>query len=147
MAAGLPGSSGVRPHPSGSRRPCCRCCTRPSPPSSTRPPCRAIVSRTCTATRPIVRTECAGIRRTCRTQSGRPSARCCRCRPGLRAGAGSPRATVTRQMLDAIRYLVAGGMSWRAMSVDFPGWGRGYAFFRRWREHGLIAEFHDRLRG
>lgn len=21
------------------------------------------------------------------------------------------------------------------------------AFFRRWREHGLIAEFHDRLRG
>ena len=24
---------------------------------------------------------------------------------------------------------------------------RVYAFFRRWREHGLIAEFHDRLRG
>lgn len=25
--------------------------------------------------------------------------------------------------------------------------GRVYAFFRRWREHGLITEFHDRLRG
>ncbi|MFF4796741.1 transposase, partial [Streptomyces sp. NPDC001276] len=50
-------------------------------------------------------------------------------------------------MLDAIRYLVAGGISWRAMPVDFPDWGRVYAFFRRWREHGLIAEFHDRLRG
>ncbi|MFF9869923.1 transposase [Streptomyces sp. NPDC013953] len=25
--------------------------------------------------------------------------------------------------------------------------GRVYAFFRRWRVHGLIAEFHDRLRG
>ncbi|MFJ3762675.1 hypothetical protein [Streptomyces sp. NPDC090080] len=28
-----------------------------------------------------------------------------------------------------------------------PRLGPGYAFFRRWREHGLIAEFHDRLRG
>ncbi|MFF2964406.1 IS5 family transposase [Streptomyces sp. NPDC057963] len=50
-------------------------------------------------------------------------------------------------MLDAIRYLVAGGISWRAMPTDFPAWGRAYAFFRRWREHGLITEFHDRLRG
>ncbi|MFI5758021.1 hypothetical protein [Streptomyces sp. NPDC051569] len=33
------------------------------------------------------------------------------------------------------------------MPVDFPGWGRVYAFFRRRREHGLIAEFHDRLCG
>jgi transposase len=33
------------------------------------------------------------------------------------------------------------------MPADFPGWGRVYAFFRRWREHGLITEFHDRLRG
>ncbi|WP_260848532.1 transposase [Streptomyces sp. SLBN-118] len=50
-------------------------------------------------------------------------------------------------MLDAIRYLVAGGISWRAMPADFPDWGRVYGFFRRWREHGLITEFHDRLRG
>ncbi|MEU4466328.1 transposase [Streptomyces sp. NPDC024017] len=46
-----------------------------------------------------------------------------------------------------MRYLVAGGISWRAMPADFPAWGRVYAFFRRWREPGLIAEFHDRLRG
>ncbi|MER5228296.1 transposase [Streptomyces flaveus] len=52
-----------------------------------------------------------------------------------------------RQMLDAIRYLVAGGISWRATPVDFPDWGRVYAFFRRWREHELIDEFHDQLRG
>ena len=50
-------------------------------------------------------------------------------------------------MLDAIRFLVAGGISWRAMPADFPDGGRVYAFFRRWREHGLIAEFHGRLRG
>ncbi|WP_327252621.1 hypothetical protein [Streptomyces sp. NBC_01244] len=33
------------------------------------------------------------------------------------------------------------------MPADFPARGRVYAFFRRRREHGLIAEFHDRLRG
>ncbi|MGW6982324.1 IS5 family transposase [Streptomyces sp. NPDC054932] len=60
---------------------------------------------------------------------------------------GQPEGYCHRQMLDAIRYLVAGGISWRAMPADFPAWGRVYAFFRRWREHGLIAEFHDRLRG
>ncbi|MGP8304479.1 IS5 family transposase [Streptomyces inhibens] len=60
---------------------------------------------------------------------------------------GQPEGYCHRQMLDAIRYLVAGGISWRAMPADFPAWGRVYALFRRWREHGLIAELHDRLRG
>ncbi|MFB0630572.1 transposase [Streptomyces sp. AB3(2024)] len=40
-----------------------------------------------------------------------------------------------------------GGIAWRAMPADFPGWARVYAFFRRWRENGLVTEFHDRLRG
>ncbi|MEU7473537.1 IS5 family transposase [Streptomyces sp. NPDC044984] len=60
---------------------------------------------------------------------------------------GRPEGYCHRQLLDAVRYLVAGGISWRAMPADFPAWGRVYAFFRRWREHGLITEFHDRLRG
>ncbi|WP_308378363.1 IS5 family transposase [Streptomyces sp. ISL-87] len=50
-------------------------------------------------------------------------------------------------MLDAIRYLVDNGIKWRAMPADFPRWDRVYAFFRRWRDHGLVREFHDRLRG
>ncbi|MEU5212356.1 transposase [Streptomyces sp. NPDC020742] len=65
----------------------------------------------------------------------------------LQGRGGQPEGYCHRQMLDAIRYLVAGGISWRAMPADFPAWGHVYAFFRRWREHGLIAEFHDRLRG
>ncbi|WP_107440206.1 transposase [Streptomyces sp. 142MFCol3.1] len=32
------------------------------------------------------------------------------------------------------------------MPVDFPPWDRVYAFFRRWRDHGLVRELHDRLR-
>ena len=65
----------------------------------------------------------------------------------LQGRGGQPEGYCHRQLLDAIRYLVAGGISWRAMPADFPDWGRVYAFFRRWREHGLITEFHDRLRG
>ena len=52
-----------------------------------------------------------------------------------------------RQMLDAVRYLVAGGITWRSMPANFPAWGRVYAFARRWRLKGLLAELHDRLRG
>lgn len=60
---------------------------------------------------------------------------------------GQPEGYCHRQMIDAIRYLVDNGIKWRSMPVDFPAWDRVYAFWRRWRETGLIAEFHDRLRG
>ncbi|MGW1564728.1 IS5 family transposase [Streptomyces sp. NPDC002144] len=67
--------------------------------------------------------------------------------PGwLEGRGGQPESYCHRQMVDAVRYLVAGGITWRAMPVDFPAWDRVYAFFRRWRDKGLTAEFHDRLR-
>jgi transposase len=59
---------------------------------------------------------------------------------------GQPEAYCHRQMIDAIRYLVDNGIKWRAMPGDFPAWDRVYSFFRRWRDHHLIGEFHDRLR-
>ncbi|WP_229923758.1 IS5 family transposase [Streptomyces candidus] len=65
----------------------------------------------------------------------------------LQGRGGQPEAYCHRSMLDAVRYLVAGGIAWRSMPVDFPKWDRVYAFFRRWLHTGLIAEFHDRLRG
>lgn len=67
--------------------------------------------------------------------------------PGwLRGRGGQPEAYCHRVMLDAVRYLVDNGTKWRAMPADFPPWDRVYAFFRRWRDHGLVREFHDRLR-
>ncbi|WP_413800523.1 transposase [Streptomyces iranensis] len=45
-----------------------------------------------------------------------------------------PSSTRLHPLLDAIRYPVAAGISWRAMPADFPGWGRVYALFPRWRE-------------
>ncbi|MFE2686181.1 IS5 family transposase [Streptomyces mirabilis] len=68
--------------------------------------------------------------------------------PGwMRGRGGRPEGYCHRAMLDAIRYLVDNGIKWRAMPGDFPPWDRIYAFFRRWRDHGLVKEFHDRLRG
>ena len=67
--------------------------------------------------------------------------------PGwLRGRGGQPEAYCHRAILDAIRYLVDNGIKWRAMPADFPPWDRVYAFFRRWRDHLLVKEFHDRLR-
>ncbi|WP_107308240.1 IS5 family transposase [Streptomyces qaidamensis] len=68
--------------------------------------------------------------------------------PGWLAGRGGrPEGYCHRQMIDAIRYLVDNGIKWRAMPSDFPPWPRVYAFFARWRDAGLVAELHDRLRG
>ncbi|AXG82709.1 IS5 family transposase [Streptomyces paludis] len=60
---------------------------------------------------------------------------------------GRPEGYCHRQMIDAVRYLVDNGIKWRSMPADFPVWDRVYAFWRRWRDTGLTAEFHDRLRG
>ena len=70
---------------------------------------------------------------------------------GSAAAAGArlvawPEAYCHRAILDAVRYLVDNGVKWRAMPADFPPWDRVYAFFRRWRDHTLVQEFHDRLR-
>ncbi|MEV0786203.1 IS5 family transposase [Streptomyces sp. NPDC050423] len=68
--------------------------------------------------------------------------------PGwLEGRGGRPEGYCRRQMLDAVFYVLDNGIKWRAMPVDFPAWDRVYAFFRRWRDAGLIAELHDRLRG
>ncbi|MFE2520975.1 IS5 family transposase [Streptomyces mirabilis] len=65
----------------------------------------------------------------------------------LEGRGGQPEGYCHRVMLDAIFYVTDNGIKWRSMPADFPAWDRVYAFFRRWREHGLVKEFHDRLRG
>lgn len=64
----------------------------------------------------------------------------------LEGRGGQPEGYCHRVMLDAIRYVTDNGIKWRAMPVYFPPWDRVYAFFRRWRDHALVREFHDRLR-
>ncbi|MFD0443113.1 transposase [Streptomyces indonesiensis] len=64
----------------------------------------------------------------------------------MRGRGGRREGYCHRALLDAVRYLVDNGIKWRAMPADFPPWERVYAFFRRWRDHALVEEFHDRLR-
>ncbi|MFB7956944.1 transposase [Streptomyces sp. NPDC056045] len=67
--------------------------------------------------------------------------------PGwLEGRGGQPESYCHQEMVDAVRYLVTGGITWRARPADFPAWDRVYAFFRRWRDKALTAELHDRLR-
>ncbi|WP_413804446.1 transposase [Streptomyces sp. OE57] len=65
--------------------------------------------------------------------------------PGwMRGRGGRPEGYCHRAVLDAVRYLVDNGVKWRSVPADFPPWDRVYAFFRRWRDHALVKEFHDR---
>ncbi|MFC8198070.1 transposase [Streptomyces sp. NPDC057298] len=65
----------------------------------------------------------------------------------LQGRGGRPKGYCHRQLLDAIRHLVGAGSRGGRCPRTSPAEGRVYDFFRRRREHGLIPEFHDRLRG
>ncbi|MFE4370857.1 hypothetical protein ACFRMN_21945 [Streptomyces sp. NPDC056835] len=70
----------------------------------------------------------------------------CRTRHPLRGVGGfGPRASTEGQAQGrAARalYLVAGGITWRAMPSDFPVWDRVHAFGQRRRDKGWIQEPH-----
>lgn len=67
-------------------------------------------------------------------------------RPGSRGGADGRRATAVGSCWTRPATW-SRAESLAAMPADFPTWVRVNAFFGRWREHGLIAEFHGRPRG
>ncbi|WP_406347303.1 transposase [Streptomyces sp. NBC_00648] len=47
--------------------------------------------------------------------------------PSWRGGrGGQPEGCCHRQVVDALRHLVTGGITWRAMPADFPAWDRVY---------------------
>jgi len=43
---------------------------------------------------------------------------------------GSPRMHTTREILNAIFYIVRGGCAWRLLPHDFPPWKTVYHYFR-----------------
>ncbi|WP_329459805.1 transposase [Streptomyces sp. NBC_01497] len=65
----------------------------------------------------------------------------------VRGRGGPPESYCRRALLDAARYPAYDGTKWRAIPAEFPPRDRVYAFFRRWCDHGLATECHDRLRG
>ena len=59
---------------------------------------------------------------------------------------GRPRMHTTREILNAIFYVVRGGCAWRLLPHDFPPWKTVYHYFRAWRLSGVWEGMHSALR-
>jgi len=59
---------------------------------------------------------------------------------------GRPEKWDRRLVLDAIFYLVRGGIAWRALPADFPPHQSVYALFRRWTRAGAWCRLYAVLR-
>lgn len=67
--------------------------------------------------------------------------------PGTSAGRGGrPEKHCRRLILDAIFYLVRGGIAWRQLPVEFPPPTTVYDLFCRWVRSGAWQRVHDALR-
>ena len=60
---------------------------------------------------------------------------------------GRPRAHKTRELLNAIFYVLRGGCAWRLLPHDFfLPWQTAYHYFRAWRMDGTWEQIHTALR-
>ena len=71
--------------------------------------------------------------------------------PGSTAGRGGrPEQHCRSVIVDAILYIVRGGIAWRQLPVEFPPAGTVYAVFARWARSGgwqrILDALRDRLR-
>ncbi|MES9518678.1 IS5 family transposase [Rhodococcus qingshengii] len=68
-------------------------------------------------------------------------------RPGNSTGwGGRPEKYCRRLVLDAILYVVRGGIAWRQLPVEFPPASTVYGIFVRWVRGGVWQGIHDALR-
>jgi putative transposase len=59
---------------------------------------------------------------------------------------GRPRELDVRQVVNAILYVVVGGIQWRMLPTEFPEWQSVYYYFRLWCKDGTWQRLHDTLR-
>src|SRR5437870_3232680 len=62
------------------------------------------------------------------------------CKPG-----GRDRKTDMREVVNALRYLVRGGIAWRLLPHDFPPQGTVWWYYWCWRQDGTWVRMHDAL--
>ncbi len=58
---------------------------------------------------------------------------------------GRPRLEIG-QVLNAIFYVVIGGIGWRMLPTDFPNWKSVYHYFWKWRQSGDWERIYNALR-
>ena len=59
---------------------------------------------------------------------------------------GRPKTHSTREILDAVFYVLKSGCPWRLLPRDFPPWETVYWWFRRWRIDGTFERLNAALR-
>ena len=64
--------------------------------------------------------------------------------PPAKAG-GRPRSVDIREVLNAIFYVLRGGIPWRYLPKDFPNWKTVYHYFRIWRKEGVRENMNASL--
>ena len=69
--------------------------------------------------------------------------------PAVRPG-GRPAKHARRELVDAMLYVLRGGISWRALPHEYPPWQTVYDYFRTWRDDGtwerIAATLRERVR-
>lgn len=65
--------------------------------------------------------------------------------PEAKSG-GRPRTLDIQKVLNAIFYLLANGIKWRAMPHDLPKWQSIYTYFRDWEADGTWERLNSGLR-
>ena len=61
-------------------------------------------------------------------------------------GGGRPAEYDRLEIVNAVRYLLRTGCSWRLLPHDFPPWGTVYHYFSTWRRDGTWERIHGTLR-
>ena len=59
---------------------------------------------------------------------------------------GRHRGYAMRDVIDAIQYVLRGGVAWRSLPHEFPHWRTVYEYFRQWKRDGTWISIHDHLR-
>ena len=49
-------------------------------------------------------------------------------------------------VVNAILYIVVGGIQWRMLPREYPEWQSVYTYFRNWKQAGVWRRIHDTLR-
>lgn len=58
---------------------------------------------------------------------------------------GNPGKYAKRAVVNAILYVVKGGIPWRMLPLDFPPWDTVYDHYRRWNQRGVWERALDAL--
>ncbi|MBA2518704.1 MAG: IS5 family transposase [Chloroflexia bacterium] len=65
--------------------------------------------------------------------------------PAVKPG-GRPRTHPRREIVDALLYVLRGGISWRSLPHEYPPWQTVYDYFRQWRDDGTWEHVNTVLR-